>query len=132
MKKLLSLLFVCTLVCVLAACGGGNSPEGVATKAMTSLMENDYKAYVDLMQFKDDRKLSDEQRDELAGIVESKMSKKFSRHGDIKDFKIGTPKVEEDKAVVPVDLTFGDGTTGQETIKVVKNSKGDWKLDAGK
>ena len=136
MKKILSIAAVALLTLVFVSCGNGNTPEGVATKAMKCLIEKDYEGYVDLLYFKEKtakgEEVSPEGRQQLVSLLQEKAGKKIDKQGGIKDFKVGEPVIEGDKAKVPVDVTYGDGSTNQEDIKVIKTPEGKWMLDSGK
>jgi hypothetical protein len=133
-KRFFSIAAVALLVLVLTACGKHqpNTPEGVATAAMNCIIDKDYEGYVDLMYFKDGKELSKERRQQLIVLVEDKVGDKAAEKGGIKDFKVGIPELDGDKGTVPVEVTYGDDSTKDQSIAVVKSPDGDWRLDPGK
>ena len=133
-KRFFSIAAVALLVLVLTACGKHqpNTPEGVATAAMNCIIDKDYEGYVDLMYFKGKEELSKDEKAQFVSILEEKAGKDMEQKGGIKEFKIGVPKLDGDKADVPVDITYGDGSTKNDNIAVIKTPDGDWKLNSGK
>lgn len=130
MKKLLSFAAVCLLVMALCSCASANTPEGVAEKALKCLVSKDYKGYVDLLQFKKD--INDEEKQQIVALVKDKMDKEMEKKQGIKDYQIGTPDVTDDKAVVPYTITYGNGETSDDKMKLVKTESGQWMIDPGK
>lgn len=132
MKKLLSLAAVCLFVLALCSCGGGvpNTPEAVTTKAIQCIIDKDYKGYVDLMYFK--KEMNDEGKEQLVTLVQDKMEKEVGKKDGIKDFTVGQPTVDENKAIVPYALNYGNGDTKEDKMKLIKNEEGEWLIDSGK
>jgi hypothetical protein len=130
MKKLLSLAAVCLFVVALCACGSANTPEGVTEKALKCMISKDYQGYVDLMHFQKEK--SSEDMQQIVALVKDKMDKEIDKKEGIKDYKIGTPEVTDDKAVVPYTLTYGNGETKEDKMKLVKTEDGKWMIDSGK
>ena len=133
MKKLLFIAAAGLLTVGVTSCmGNPNTPEGIATTAMEKMAKKDYAGYVDLMYFKGKSELSKEEKAQFVSILEEKAGKDIEKKGGIKEFKVGVPKLDGDKARVPVDITYGDGSTKKDDIAVIKTPDGDWKLDSGK
>ena len=130
MKKVLSLAAVCLFVLALCSCGSANTPEGVATKAIKCIVDKDYDGYVDLMYFKKEK--SNDDMKQIVALVKDKMDKEMDQKQGIKDFKVETATVEDNKATVPYTLTYGNGETKEDTMKLIKTEKGDWMIDSGK
>ena len=134
MKKLLSFAAVCLFVLTLCSCSSAdtNTPEGTVTKAIKCIIDKDYKGYVDLMNFKEAK--TDEQKQQLAALVQDKMNKEIEKKEGIKDFKVETAEIneEEGKAVVPYTLTYGNGDTKDDKMKLIKTEDGAWMIDSGK
>lgn len=130
MKKLLSLAAVCLFVMALCACGSANTPEGVTEKALKCMISKDYQGYVDLMHFQKEK--SSEDMQQIVALVKDKMDKEIDKKEGIKDYKIGTPEITDDKAVVPYTLTYGNGETKEDKMKLVKTEDGKWMIDSGK
>ena len=136
MKKLLSIAAVALLTLMFVSCGNSNTPEGVAAKAMKCLVEKDYEGYVDLLYFKQKaekgEEMTPEGKQQLVSLLQEKGGKKIDGQGGIKDFKVGEPVIDGDKAKVPIEVTYGDGSTKTEDFKVVKTPQGKWMIDSGK
>ena len=130
MKKVLSLAVVCLFVLALCSCGSSNTSEAVTTKAIKCIIDKDYDGYVDLMYFKKEK--SSEDMKQIVALVKDKMDKEMDQKQGIKDFKVETATVEDNKATVPYTLTYGNGETKEDTMKLIKTEKGDWMIDSGK
>lgn len=131
MKKLLSMMAVCLMVMALSACGGStNTPEGVTEKAIKCIADKDYKGYVELMHFNKEKSAEDMQQ--IVALIKDKMDKEMDQKKGVKDYKIGTPEITDDKAVVPYTLTYGNDETKEDKMKLVKTEDGKWMIDSGK
>lgn len=130
MKKVLTLAAVCLFVLALCSCGASNTPEEVTTKAIKCLIDKDYDGYVDMMYFKKEK--SNEDMKQIVALVKDKMDKELEQKQGIKDYKVGTPTIEDNKAVVPYTLTYGNGDTKEDNMKLVKTDSGKWMIDSGK
>lgn len=130
MKKVLTLATVCLFVLALCSCGSSNTPEEVTTKAIKCLIDKDYDGYVDMMYFKKEK--SNEDMKQIVALVKDKMDKELEQKQGIKDYKVGTPTIEDNKAVVPYTLTYGNGDTKEDNMKLVKTDDGKWMIDSGK
>ena len=84
------------------------------------------------MNFKEAK--TDEQKQQLAALVQDKMNKEIEKKEGIKDFKVETAEIneEEGKAVVPYTLTYGNGDTKDDKMKLIKTEDGAWMIDSGK
>ena len=130
MKKVLTLATVCLFVLALCSCGSSNTPEEVTTKAIKCLIDKDYDGYVDMMYFKKEK--SNEDMKQIVALVKDKMDKELEQKQGIKEYKVGTPTIEDNKAVVPYTLTYGNGDTKEDNMKLVKTNNGKWMIDSGK
>lgn len=130
MKKLFTFAAVCLFVVALCACSSSKTPEGVTEKAIKCVIAKDYKGYVDLMHFSKEK--SDEDKQQIASLIKDKMSKEVENKEGIRDYTIGTPEITDDKAVVPYTLTYGNGETKEDSMKLVKTEDGKWMIDSGK
>ena len=131
MKKVLSLAAVCLFVLALCSCGStSNTPEGVTTKAIKCIVDKDYDGYVDLMYFNKEK--SNEDMKQIVALVKDKMDKEMDQKKGVKDYKVGKPSIEDNKAVVPYTLTYGNGETKEDNMKLIKTEDGKWMIDSGK
>lgn len=110
-----------------------NSPEGVVTKAAKFLQEKDYKAYVDLFQFKDESD-AEKVKEKKAGIVQMLTEKAEKKPEDMtfKSFEIVEKEIGENSAKFKVKFIRENGTEKIQSMDLIKNEDGKWKLDAGK
>lgn len=130
MKKLLSIAAVCLFVLTLCSCSGADTPEAVTTKAIQCIVDKDYQGYVDMMYFKKEK--TDEEKQQLVALIQDKMNKEVEKKEGIKDFSVGTPSVEENTAIVPYTINYGNGDTKEEKMKLIKTEDGKWLIDSGK
>jgi hypothetical protein len=117
-------------VLTLCSCGSSNTPEAVATKAIKCIIDKNYDGYVDLMYFKKEK--SNDDMKQIVALVKDKMDKEMEKKQGIKDFKVETATIDGDKATVPYSLTYGNGETKDDTMKLIKTEKGEWMIDSGK
>lgn len=128
-------MFVFLIACfamVVTSCAD-NSPEGVVTKAAKLLQEKDYKAYVDLFQFKDESD-AEKVKEKKAGIVQMLTEKAEKKPEDMtfKSFEIVEKEIGENSAKFKVKFIRENGTEKIQSMDLIKNEDGKWKLDAGK
>lgn len=136
MKKILFVAVMCLFAVMFSGCGGAKTPKDVAEKSIKCLKNKDYKGYVELVSLKDEAKMSSEElkksREQMAVLLESKISSEVDKKGGIDSYEIGEETIDEDEAKVKTTIKYGDGSEKESTIKLKKNEDGDWKIDAGK
>ena len=132
MKKLMFVFLIACFAMVVTSCAD-NSPEGVVTKAAKFLQEKDYKAYVDLFQFKDESD-AEKVKEKKAGIVQMLTEKAEREPEDMtfKSFEIVEKEIGENSAKFKVKFIRENGTEKIQSMDLIKNDDGKWKLDAGK
>jgi hypothetical protein len=132
MKKLMFAFLIACFAMVVTSCSD-NSPEGVVTKAAKFLQEKDYKAYVDLFQFKDESD-AEKVKEKKAGIVQMLTEKAEKKPEDMtfKSFEIVEKEIGENSAKFKVKFIRENGTEKIQSMDLIKNDDGKWKLDAGK
>jgi hypothetical protein len=132
MKKLMFAFLIACFAIVVTSCAD-NSPEGVVTKAAKFLQEKDYKAYVDLFQFKDESD-AEKVKEKKAGIVQMLTEKAEKKPEDMtfKSFEIVEKEIGENSAKFKVKFIRENGTEKIQSMDLIKNDDGKWKLDAGK
>ena len=125
-------LLIACFAMVVTSCAD-NSPEGVVTKAAKLLQEKDYKAYVDLFQFKDESD-AEKVKEKKAGIVQMLTEKAEKKPEDMtfKSFEIVEKEIGENSAKFKVKFIRENGTEKIQSMDLIKNDDGKWKLDAGK
>lgn len=132
MKKLMFAFLIACFAMVVTSCAD-NSPEGVVTKAAKFLQEKDYNAYVDLFQFKDESD-AEKVKEKKAGIVQMLTEKAEKNPEDMtfKSFEIVEKEIGENSAKFKVKFIRENGTEKIQSMDLIKNEDGKWKLDAGK
>jgi hypothetical protein len=132
MKKLMFAFLIACFAMVVTSCAD-NSPEGVLTTAAKFLQEKDYKAYVDLFQFKDESD-AEKVKEKKAGIVQMLTEKAEKKPEDMtfKSFEIVEKEIGENSAKFKVKFIRENGTEKIQSMDLIKNEDGKWKLDAGK
>lgn len=132
MKKLMFAFLIACFAMVVTSCAD-NSPEGVVTKAAKFLQEKDYKAYVDLFQFKDESD-AEKVKEKKAGIVQMLTEKAEKKPEDMtfKSFEIVEKEIGKNSAKFKVKFIRENGTEKIQSMDLIKNEDGKWKLDAGK
>ena len=132
MKKLLSFAAVCLFVLTLCSCSSAdtNTPEGTVTKAIKCIIDKDYEGYINMMTFK--KVKSDEDKAQLVALVKEKMDKEMEEKQGIKDYEVGAAAIEENTAVVPYKITYGNVDTKEDKMKLTKTEDGKWLIDSGK
>lgn len=123
-------------IIALAACSS-NSPKSVAEKAMKSIVDKDYKTYVDLIYFdkaKESPEKVEKAKEQLREMLQSKLEKSIKEKGAIKSYKVVNEEISEegDKAVVTFEVSYEDGKTDSTAVQLVKDKDGKWWLDLGK
>ena len=134
-QKLLGTVLLLAAMFVVCSCTD-NSPKGVATKSVKCLQNKDFKGYADLVYLKaKEGEDVNKQKEMVAGLLEGKYDKKIGKKDGIKSFEVLSEEVAEDgkTAVVKMKVVYGNGEEdNDEAVKLIKDDKGDWKLDAGK
>ena len=135
-RALASAMVLIAVVCVMNSCSGGdNSPEGIASKALTKLQEKDYVGYIDLIKFSEtDAEKLQNQKAALLELAQRKFDKSLEKKQGLESWEVLSTDMDAtgDVAVVKVKLKYGDGSEEEQDIKVAQNEEGDWMLDAGK
>ena len=136
MKKLMSFVLAVFAIIALAACSS-NSPKSVAEKAMKSIVDKDYKTYVDLIYFdkaKESPEKVEKAKEQLREMLQGKLEKSIKEKGASKSYKVVNEEISEegDKAVVTFEVRYEDGTTDSTAVPLVKDTDGKCWLDSGK
>jgi len=123
-KKLLVLLLPCLLL-TLACFGSG--PEGTVKRFYSAVEKGDIDTAVDQLS---SRIVGMVGKDKLrAGL--SKQALDVKKKGGIKSLKITEMNEVGDVAEGKVTITYGDGSSETEDVKLIKE-EGKWKLNADK
>ena len=140
MKKVsVILLFVAVAMCLsLTSCGGGiaggNTPSGIEMGMWKLVQKGNYNKAIDYW-FENSvdegaNGASKEQVKAMSAMFTEKMKQSMDEKGGLKDIKIESEEISEDgmTAKVEVLLTYGDGTTEEQTSKY-KKVDGKWKMN---
>lgn len=126
MKKILAVFAMGLMMAALTSCGGNaNSPEGVALAAVECMANKDIKGYMDLTN------ATDEQKQAYTAMLNEKLSKHLDEMKGISKYEVAPNGVEIETANVKVNITYGNGETKTEKLKMV-NKNGKWMLSADK
>lgn len=128
---MIRLMAVAIVAMAMVACGSSNTPEN-ATKAMLKSFQNgDYKALIEQVHFS--KEVSQEDKDQLAALVQAKVAPEIKKKDGIKNFEVGEAELAEDgqSAKVSYKIIYGNGSEEAKTQKLVLVD-GKWLLDEGK
>jgi len=134
MKKTFVFLALVMTVLVFASCGS-NSPKDVAGKAVECIQKKNFDGYADLVNFSSKEGGDiDGQKKMLVGMLQDKYAKTIEKKGGIKSYEVLSEEIASDgmTAVVGIRITYGDGEEKEDTVKMMKDEGGNWKIDAGK
>lgn len=134
MKNLMKIAALAIVAVLMCACGGSNTPSGVAEKAVKCLQNEDYEGYVDLVyvQEKEGKDMKQEKA-QLVALMTAKFSETLKKRGGLKSYEVLSEEISEDgnTAKVKMRIEYGD-KTDEDTIKLRKDDKGNWKIDNNK
>ena len=131
MKKLFRLMAMAIVVMAFAACGKTASPENAADSVLKSYQKGDYVGMINQYHFRDG--ITQDQKEQFASLLEEKLAPELEKKGGIASYSIDETIMAEDEqsAVVRYTINFGNGTSSQDTMKIVLID-GKWMPDAGK
>lgn len=131
MKKIFSLLSFVLVMLAFCSCSD-NSPEGVAKQYFSYIQSGKYEKVVDLIHFK--KEPTSEEKEQIVAMVKDKGAKELEKKGGITSFEIGEVTLNDEgtAATVKANLTYGDGTTDDDKVKLMKTDDGKWMVDTGK
>ncbi len=107
------------------------SPSSVVEKFIVSMKEDKYVEAMEMMQFSES--VSDEEKEEWTGLMETKMSESLAEKGGIESYEIVSEEIFDDgkAAHVVYSIVYGNGETGEETVSLVKQED-KWLIESGK
>lgn len=124
MKKLLTAVLVCLVAAVFTGCSS-NSPRSVAEKAITCMQKKDIRGYMDLVYFTEESKA---QKDSYIQMYEEKAKENTDESDVIESFKFVEESIDEEAGTATelFDVTYKDGSTKQQPMKMVRDDDGKW------
>ncbi|MCR5312187.1 MAG: DUF4878 domain-containing protein [Bacteroidaceae bacterium] len=129
MKKI---IFLAISMCMFLLTGcTKQSPSSVVEKFIVSMKEDKYVEAMEMMQFSES--VSDEEKEEWTGLMETKMSESLAEKGGIESYEIVSEEIFDDgkAAHVVYSIVYGNGETGEETVSLVKQED-KWLIESGK
>ena len=133
-KTFFSLFAVMAMTLMMFSCGGGgNTPTKVVEKSIKYIQDKDYAAYVDLIEFKEEQN-SKEDKEQFVEFLEGMFEMTLEKKQGLASYEIISEEISEDgnSAVVVANITYGDGSSDEDKMKLIKNSEGEWKISMNK
>lgn len=133
-KTFFSLFAVMAMTLMMFSCGGGgNTPTKVVEKSIKYIQDKDYAAYVDLIEFKEEQN-SKEDKEQFVEFLEGMFEMTLEKKQGLASYEIISEEISEDgnSAVVVANITYGDGSSDEDKMKLIKNAKGEWKISMNK
>ena len=89
MKKLFRFVVAVVAIMAMASCGGGgNTPKGVTEQFIKAIQKQDGKKMAELVYFKEDKApKTDAEKEQLAAMMQSKVSTTYANNGELKSTK---------------------------------------------
>ena len=133
-KTFFSLFAVMAMTLIMCSCGGGggNTPTKVVEKSIKYIQEKNYEAYVDLIEFKEGS--SQEDKEQFVAFLGGKVDMTLEKKQGLASYEIISEEISEDgaSAVVVANITYGDGSSKEDKMKLIKNADGEWKISMDK
>ena len=133
-KTFFSLFAVMAMTLMMFSCGGGgNTPTKVVEKSIKYIQDKDYAAYVDLIEFKEEQN-SKEDKEQFVEFLEGMFEMTLEKKQGLASYEIISEEISEDgnSAVVVANITYGDGSSDEDKMKLIKNAEGEWKISMDK
>ena len=134
-KTFFSLFAVMAMTLIMCSCGGGggNTPTKVVEKSIKYIQEKNYEAYVDLIEFKEEQN-SKEDKEQFVEFLEGMFEMTLEKKQGLASYEIISEEISEDgaSAVVVANITYGDGSSKEDKMKLIKNAEGEWKISMDK
>ena len=131
MKRMIFCLLTAML---LLACGkgsGDNTPKGIVSQYAEAIIDGDYRSALDLVYFDGTEEEAQEMREKFVKLCEEVTEAGIKDHDKLVQYVLGEEKVneEEGKATIETTLSYADGHSKTETIKLRKDEQGQWFID---
>lgn len=129
MKRFSTLLMA--LVAVLfVSCGSSSSPSKVAVKIYKEMAAGKYESIPENYYFASDNEEDRQDKEQfLISLCKEKIAPQIERQGGIKNIEVLDETISEDgdMAWVKLLITYGNGETEDDSIRLVLDDNGDWK-----
>ena len=127
-------ILVAAVVCLTAACSGGNNPKAVAENYAAAIIKGDYKAAFDYVYFGDDKEEAQQKKEQILALVEEKVKNGVPDKSRMEKFTIVEEQIDEENgtATMTAMVTYGNGENRTEKISLLKNDEGKWMIDNAK
>jgi len=135
MKKLIFglILAIGAMIALTACSDSSNTPTGVTKAYYEALIKNDFKAAMEFCCKKDGKLLTDEEKQQLSGMMESKLNDEKTKAAMVAKYELGEETIAEDgnSATVKVKTTTVEGTEKEVESNCLKVD-GKWYINSGK
>lgn len=128
MKKIFSLAIMAVVMCLMASCGGSDTPGSVAKKCSEMMMDGNFKGIAEYMDFGDnaDKAQIDAAISMLEAIGKEAIQEELSKKDGVKSIDIVEEKIDGEKATVVLKVTYGNGEEESQDVNMVLRD-GKWK-----
>lgn len=118
-------LLLIALVAILFAGCSSDKPVDVVKSYLNSCKSENFDKAIQCFDLNDEMK-----KEEIEALV-AKMKAGYAETSGIDKFEILTEEIDDEagKANIEAKIIFKDGTEDVENYKLLKNEKGDWKID---
>jgi hypothetical protein len=127
-------IFCVLMTLLFFACGkgqGDNTPKGVVTQYAEAIIHGKYLEALNLVYFEGSEDEVQELREKFANLCEEVAETGMKDSDRLVSYEIG--EVEEDeeegKATVVTTLSYADGHSKTDTLKLRKDEQGQWFID---
>lgn len=137
MKKILSIAILMAFAAMVTSCSSSSdTPTAVAEKLIELMKAKDYEKVADYMYVKPGTSAEEEEQGKamIVGLMQNKASKDIDSKGGIDSYETISETISEsgEKAVVVINVIYGDGSSKEQKTKTIKGEDGKWYLDMSK
>ncbi len=127
-------IFCVLMTLLLLACGkgqGDNTPKGVVTQYAEAIIHGKYLEALNLVYFEGSEEEVQELREKFANLCEEVAETGMKDSDRLVSYEIGEVVVneEEGKATVVTTLSYADGHSKTDKLKLRKDMQGQWFID---
>lgn len=131
MKKVIFCVLMTSLLLACGKGGGDNTPKGVVTQYAEAIIHGKYLDALNLVYFEGSEEEVQDLREKFANLCEEVAEAGMKDHDKLAKYEFGEEEVneEEGKATIVTTLSYADGHSKTETIKLRKDEQGQWFID---